>query len=126
MNLIFSYVHPSDAAMTPGPFNSIWLSAAGLQTEAKGNIRAAYRKHQWELDCLSYFRLDCTAKVAVSFERDAEHSSEYGPYRRFSAVDGLAYGNDKVIAYMDQKKDEWLYYDTGYHSPTMVVFEALH
>jgi hypothetical protein len=111
--------------MTHGPFKTIWLSAAGLQTEANGAIRAEYRKHQWDLDGLSYFRLDCTAKVAVHFERGEERSSKYGPYRRFSAVDGLTYGDDKVIAFMDQKKEEWLYYDTGYHWPTMVVSEVL-
>jgi hypothetical protein len=126
VNLIFSYVHPSEAAITLGPFDTIWLSAAGLHTEAKGAVRAAYVKHQWVLDGLAYFRLDCTAQVAVRFERGAERSSKYGPYRRFSAVDGLAYGDDKVIAFMDQKSDEWLYYDTGYHWPTMVVSEALH
>ena len=112
--------------MTFGPIDSIWLSAEGLRTEAEGAVRAAYREHQWELDGRSYFRLDCTAQVAVHFERGAERSNDYGPYRRFSAVDGLAYGDDKVIAFMDQKKDEWLYYDTGYHWPTMVVSEALH
>lgn len=124
MNLIFSYVHPSQSAMTLGPFNSIWLSAAGLQTEANGPVRAAYRQHQWDLDGLSYFRLDCTAQVTVHFERDKERSSKYGPFRRFSAVDGLAYGDDKVIAFLDLKVNEWLYYDSGYHWPTMVVSEA--
>jgi hypothetical protein len=124
VNLIFTYVHPSQSAVTLGPFKSIWLSAVGLRTEANGPIRAAYRKHQWEIDELSYFRLDCTAQVTVQFERDTERSSKYGPYKRFSAVDGLAYGDDKVIAFMDQKLNEWLYYDTGYHWPTMLVSEA--
>lgn len=55
----------------------------------------------------------------MHFKRGAEHSTKYGPCRRFSAVDGLAYGDDKVIAFMDQKRNEWLYYDTGYHWPTM-------
>lgn len=123
MNLIFSYVHPTQSAMTLGPFKSVRLSAAGLQTEANGPVRVAYRQHQWELDGLSYFRLDCTAEVTVQFERDKERSSKYGPFRRFSAVDGLAYANDKVIAFMDQKVNEWLYYDSGYCWPIMVVSE---
>lgn len=123
MNVIFSYVHPIEAAITLGPFDSIWLSSAGLRTEAKGAIRAAYLKHQWEVDGLSYFRLDCTSQVGMHFERAADRSTKYGPYKRFSAVDGLAYGDDKVLAFMDQKSDEWLYYDSGFHWPTMVVSE---
>jgi hypothetical protein len=55
---------------------------------------------------------------------EIRRSSKYGPFRRFSAVDGLGYGDDKVIAFMDQKTNEWLYYDTGYHWPFMVVSEA--
>jgi hypothetical protein len=39
-------------------------------------------------------------------------------------VNGLAYGDDRVIAYLDYKKDEWLYYDTGYHWPVMVISAA--
>ena len=112
------------ASITLGPFNSIWLNSGGMRTEAKGPIRAAYRKHQWEVDGLSYFRLDCTTQVNVKFEDGSEQSAKYGPYKRFSAVDGLAYGDDKVLAFMDQKSDKWLYYDTGYHWSDMVVSDT--
>lgn len=65
--------------------------------------------------------VDCTAKVSVYFERGTERSTAYGPYTRFSMVDGLAYGDNHVIAFMDYKTKEWLYYDTGYRWPVMVV-----
>lgn len=121
VNLIFSHVHPSQASISLGPFNSTWLDSEGMRTGAKGAIRAPYRKHQWEVDGLSYFRLDCTAQVSMQLEKGPERSPQYGPYQRFSAVDGLAYGDDKVLAYMDQKSDKWLYYDSGHHWPVMVV-----
>ena len=107
--------------MTLGPFDSIWLNSEGMKSDAKGSMRAPYRKHQWEVDGLSYFRLDCTAQVTVHFEDGAERSSQYGPYKRFSAVNGLAYGDDKVIAVMDYKADKWFYYDSGYYWPVMIV-----
>jgi hypothetical protein len=122
--LIFSYVHPSRPPITLGPFKSIWLDSQGMRTAATGALRAPYRKHQWEVDGLSYFRLDCSSQVTVHFEQDAERSTRYGPYKRFSAVNGLAYGDDKVIAFLDHKTDQWLYYDTGYHWPVMVVCDA--
>lgn len=124
MNLIFSYVHPSQSPITLGPFDSIWLNCEGMRTAADGALRAPYRKHQWQVDGLSFFRLDCTGQVGVHFEHGAERSSRYGPYKRFSAVNGLAYGDDKVIAFMDYKNDQWLYYDTGYHWPVMLVSDA--
>ena len=76
------------------------------------------------MDGLSYFRLDCTSKVRVHFERASERSKQYGPYERFSAVNGLSYGDDRVIAFLDYKTEEWFYYDTGYHWPVMVVTDA--
>ena len=60
----------------------------------------------------------------VSFEREERRSRTYGPFGRFSAVNGLAYGDDGVIAVLDQKSGEWLSYDDGYHWPVMVVTDA--
>jgi hypothetical protein len=124
MNLIFSYVHPSKPSRTLGPFDAIWLSCEGMRCTENGEVRARYHKHQWGVDGLDYFRLDCTAKVSVHFLRGRERSSKYGPYGRFSAVNGLTYGDDSVIACLDYKLNEWLFYDSGYHWPLMVVTKA--
>jgi hypothetical protein len=124
MNLIFSYVHPSKPQKTLGPFNMIWLGTDGMRSEHHGKLRAPYRNHQWDVDGLSYFRLDCTERVTIHFERGAERSQRYGPYARFSAVNGLSYGDDRVIAFLDPKLCEWFFYDTGYHWPVLVVTDT--
>ena len=124
MNLIFSYVHPTKSQKTLGPFNAIWLQSDGLRSEPDGPLRAPYRDHQWDVEGLSYFRLDCTARVIIQFARGRERSVMYGPYERFSAVNGLSYGDDKVIAFLDNKIGEWFYYDTGYHWPALLVIDA--
>jgi hypothetical protein len=121
VNLIFSYVHPSKSLKTLGPFRRITLSSDGMRGDASPTLLGAYLNHQWHVDGFDYFRLDCTSQVSVHFERSREHSGGYGPYERFSAVNGLAYGDDRVIAFLDSRIDEWLYYDSGYHWPMMVV-----
>ncbi|HXJ09353.1 MAG TPA: hypothetical protein VNH12_07585 [Burkholderiales bacterium] len=121
MHLVFSYVHPSKPSRTLGPFARIWLDVEGMRGDADGPVLASYREHQWSVDEEKYFRLDCTAKVRVHFTRSGDTSPPHGEFQRFSAVNGLAYGDDRVIAYLDYKKSEWLYYDTGYHWPVMVV-----
>lgn len=124
MNLIFSYVHPSKSAKTLGPFKSVRLSIDGMRTDADDTLVASYHKHQWGVEGLDYFRLDCTSRVAIHFERARERSSQYGPFERFSAVNGLAYCDDRVITFLDFKENEWLYYDTGYHWPHLVVTDV--
>jgi hypothetical protein len=119
--LVFSYVHPSKPSRTLGPFSCIWLNIDGMRGELDGLVVAPYREHQWCVDDERFFRLDCTANVRVHFTRVGESSRRYGQFQRFSAVNGLAYGDGRVIAYLDYKKDEWLYYDTGYHWPMMVI-----
>jgi len=104
-----------------GPFRRISLSFNGMRGDADDSLLAPYRNHQWHVEELDYFRLDCTSQVSVHFERLRERSGRYGPFERFSAVNGLAYGDDRVIAFLDLKVDEWLYYDSGYHWPLMVV-----
>jgi hypothetical protein len=121
MNVIFSYVHPIKSQKSLGPFTSISLSADGMRADAGGALLAPYRNHQWEVEGLDYFRLDCTDRVTVHFQRARERSSQHGPFERFSAVNGLAYADDRVIAFLDNKVDEWLYYDTGYHWPVIIV-----
>jgi hypothetical protein len=121
MHLVFSYVHPSKPARTLGPYAVIWFDINGMRAEAGGEVIAPYREHQWCVDEEKYFRLDCTARVHVHFTRSAERSQHYGEFQRFSAVNGLAYGDDRVIAFLDYKKNEWLYYDSGYHWPVMLV-----
>jgi hypothetical protein len=121
MNLIFSYVHPSKSQRTLGPFKSIRISFDGMRGDADKALLAAYHKHQWGVGGLDYFRLDCTGRVVLHFERAQERSTLYGPFERFSAVNGLAYCDDQVMTFLDLKKNEWLYYDSGYHWPVMVV-----
>jgi hypothetical protein len=126
VNLIFSYVHPSRSAKSLGPFKSIRLAYDGMRSDGDEALLASYHQHQWGVEGLDYFRLDCTTRVVVHFERARERSHPYGPYDRFSAVNGLAYGDDRVVSFLDIKINEWLYYDTGYHWPVMVVTDVAH
>ena len=125
MNVIFTFVHPTNPSKVLGPFERLWFDAKGMSTDRPGSVLVPYRNHQWEVEKVSYFRLDCTAHVMLSFERGEKRSRTYGPFGRFSAVNGLAYADDGVVAVLDQKIGEWLYYDDGYHWPTMVVTKAV-
>jgi hypothetical protein len=77
-----------------------------MRTDANGEVRAPYRKHQWEVDGLSYFRLDCANQVAVRFERGAERAdpSPSKPARRQElpipppASAGLGHGGAQLVA----------------------------
>ena len=95
-----------------------------MRADSDTALLAMYHHHQWNIEGSEYYRVDCTDRVDIHFERSRERSSKYGPFDRFSAVNGLAYGDNKVVAFLDAKISEWLYYDSGYHWPTLIVTDA--
>ena len=62
-----------------------------------GSVRGPHKV----VDGFDYFRLDCTARVVIHFERLRERSTSYGPFERLSAVNGLTYGDDRVLSFLD-------------------------
>lgn len=129
MNLVLSSVHPTKPPKSVGPFSVIRLDTEAL-FDASENVIARNRDHQWEVGGERYFRLDATAKVRIHFERGVHDprkmakSREFGPFKLFSAVDGIAYTDNRVFAFADAKIGDWFCYDDGRHWALMVVTDA--
>lgn len=124
MNLILSFIHPNSPPWTLGPLKQLWIDRESLRETVDGPVLARHVHHQWEVQGRSYYRLDCTARVSIKFTGgEVTPSREFGPFNRFSAVDGLAYTDDKVFAVLDEKVHAWLCYDVGERWPIMVVAE---
>lgn len=120
-----SFVHPTAPPRTLGPVKSICVEGECLRDGVDGAVLARHIRHQWEVDGQLYYRLDCTTRVTVCFQGGGRASSRvFGPFNRFSAVDGLAYTDDAAFAYLDPKNGAWLCYDEGKHWPQMIVSKA--
>jgi len=126
MNLVLSFVHPSKPAKTVGPFEAVRLDGETVREVPNRTVVARHREHQWEVDGERYFRLDASTRVRIHFERPpkGDISRAYGPYERFSAVDGIAYTDDRVFAFVDPKVGDWFCYNDGQHWPVMIVTDA--
>ena len=126
MNLVLSFVHPSKPSRTVGPFQAIRLDGDSVREVVGRTLVARHREHQWEVGDERYFRLDATARVRVHFERPSQGSlsRQFGPYERFSAIDGIAYTDDRVFAFVDPKVGDWFCYNDGQHWPVMIVTDA--
>jgi hypothetical protein len=126
MNLILSFVHPSKPPKSVGPFHTVRLDGETVREAQNHTLVAHHREHQWEVEGERYFRLDATTRVHIHFERPRPggHSRRFGPYGRFSAIDGIAYTDDRVFAFVDPKVGDWFCYNDGHHWPIMVVSDA--
>lgn len=126
MNLVLSFIRPSKPAKTVGPFHAVHLDGETVREAQNRTLVARHREHQWLVDGERYFRLDATTRVQIHFERPPQgtYSRQFGPYERFSAVDGIAYTDDRVFAFVDPKVGDWFCYNDGQHWPIMVVSDA--
>lgn len=126
MKLVLCFVHPSRPAKTVGPFNTVRLDGESVRDPEKRALIARHREHQWEVDGERYSRLDATVPVRIHFERPPEGTASrvLGPYRRFSAIDGIAYADERVFAFVDPKVGDWFCYNDGQHWPVMVLSDA--
>ena len=128
MNLILSFIHVDKSTKTVGPFHAVRLDATGLRDAANNELIAVHHEHQWEVRGVRYYRLDSTSRVRIQFEESAQgpgQSRHFGPYARFSAVDGIAYVDDRVFAYVDAPSAHWFCYEDGHHWRAMVVTDAV-
>ena len=127
MNLILSFLHVNKPRKTVGPFHAVRLDANALRDAASGELVAEHRDHQWELQGVRYHRMDASSHVRIHFEgsrrEPAAASGALGPFRRFSAVDGIAYTDDRVFAYVDAVGN-WCCYHDGRRWLVMVVSDA--
>lgn len=126
MNLVLTFVHPSKPPKTLGPFAAIRLDAESLRETDNGTPVALHRDHQWHVGGERYFRLDTTTRVHCHFERPTQNvtSRRFGPFEQFSAIDGIAYVDDRVFAFVDTKIGDWFCYDDGHHWAVLVVSDA--
>jgi hypothetical protein len=130
MNLVLSFGHPTKPAKALGPFQSFALDTETLRDPSTGEVIAYHRDRQWEVGEERYFRVDATTKVRIHFERGMHESRQltrsrsFGPFGRFSMVEGLAYADDRVFAFADAKVGDWFCFDDGRHWAVMVVTDA--
>jgi len=131
LNVVFSFIHAGKTGTTRGPFSALRLDAETLRDAMTGALVARHRDHQWEIGGERYFRLDTTSAVKIHFEMPSRRSSgsdhtsrEYGPYQQFSSVDGIAYVEGRVFAFIDNKVGDWFSYGEGRHWAVMVVNDA--
>jgi hypothetical protein len=111
--------------MPPSRSNRRRLMTASQNSTLKITFANVQRDHQWEIaQGPRYSRLECYSPCRVRFEpRDPAQREprNVGPFSTLSSVDGICYGDHRILAFCDDQLKDWYSFDFGQHYGRMVV-----
>jgi hypothetical protein len=83
---------------------------------------ARHDNHAWVHRGKRFFRMEVFAEVVVSFAHgNGQTSRFFGPYKHFSLVDGIAYVEHRVFAFVDAQQKDWYAIDLASHWRLLIV-----
>jgi len=105
-----------------GPYRLVRFEGEVIRAEPGGPAVAKHEHHEWIVDGAPYSRLQIDCRASVRFERvDGERSQRYGPYSSVSFVDGVAYVEHQIFAFVDRSISDWYSHENERHWPIMIV-----
>ena len=108
-----------------GPCRALRFEGEVIRAEAGGPVLAKHEHHEWHADGAPYARLQIDCRASVHFERiDGSRSKRYGPYACVSFVDGIAYVEHQVFAFVDRSIRDWYSHENELHWPLMIIEAA--
>lgn len=106
-----------------GPFARLRFEGGIVRERPGGPVIAQHADREWHVDGGRFSRLDVEGRVELQFF-DGGRSCRYGPFGLFSFVDGVAFRDGQVLAYVDLGRNRWVRQDDGRDWPVLLVESA--
>lgn len=89
-----------------GPFSRLFFDVEEVRERSDGPLVARHRNQLWNVDGERFTRLDVEGRAELQFV-DGESSERYRP-GLCSFVNGIAYCDGEVLAYIDAHRYTWI------------------
>lgn len=119
LEIVFS--SSSGPPKTKGPYRALRFEGEVLRETPEGPLIAKHESNVWQVEGEPYGRLECTSRLLAHFEHGAERSPVYGPYATLSFVDGVAYADHEIFAFIDRSAGDWYSHPDERHWQLMIV-----
>jgi hypothetical protein len=90
-----------------GPYDRLLFERDTLCVNDPPKVLGLLDQGRWVLPEGAYMRIDVHGPLGVTLLRPAASYLVYGPYAHFSFVDGVAYGDGTVFAFIDGDVKDW-------------------
>jgi hypothetical protein len=118
MAILLTFTKSSGEQASTGPFASVRFEGERIVDVESGQAVAAHFGHGWSLGGESYLRLDVSGPVSVSWKGHADDPSTTG---HFSCVNGVAYIDRRILAFVDRERNDWYVLREGHHQPALTL-----
>lgn len=111
--------------VTVGPARSFRVGGNMLHRDEEPAPVARYQNHSWAVGGRHHTRYVSEGPARVRFENLHRVPSEtYGPYREFSASDGVLYVDGELFAKFVEETQLWHCFPTDTYWPTLIIESA--
>jgi hypothetical protein len=123
--LELSFLRHAGPAKRLGPYRLLRFEGEAIRAEQGGPVIAKHEHHEWNVNGERYPRLQCDCHAYIRLERlDGSHSKTFGPYESVTFIDGVAYANHQIFAFVDRSIGDWYCHEDERHWAIMVIRPA--
>ena len=116
--MVLVFTKAAGGRQSLGPFSAVRFEGERLCDATTGETLAEHLSHGWRVAGVEYLRLDIDARVRVTWEGHAGSPATSG---HFSCVNGVAYIDRRILAFVDRECADWYLLREGHHCPALVV-----
>jgi len=124
-SLELTFLRHTGPARRLGPYRFLRFEGEVIRAEPGGPVIARHEHHEWDVNGERYPRLQCDCRACIRLERlDGSQSTTFGPYGCVTFIDGVAYADHQIFAFVDRSIGDWYCHEDERHWSIMVIAPA--
>jgi len=124
-SLELTFLRHTGPARRLGPHRFLRFEGEVIRAEPGGPVIARHEHHEWDVSGERYPRLQCDRRAFIRLERlDGSQSKTFGPYECVTFIDGVAYADHQIFAFIDRSIGDWYCHEDERHWTIMVICPA--
>ena len=121
MSVVLTFAKSTGQRISKGPFSAVVFEGEQICDGQTKTVIATHLPHGWTVEGQDYLRLDVEGPVGVRWEGHAPDTATNG---HFSCVNGVAYIDRRILAFVGREQNDWYFLREGQHHPFSSIESA--
>jgi hypothetical protein len=120
VSIVLTFQSRTGDRISKGPYPSVRLEGELIRERPGGPVIASHVPQGWNVDGKDYLRVDSETPVVVRWD-GLPASGTSATTGHFSSVDGVAYIDRRILAFVDRERSDWYLKREGCHKPVLFL-----